>query len=374
MAFQINGSDIINANKQYTTSANVSVTDSIIIANNDSLDSGDGYSLNGTLVMGESGLAFSDVTLKDATIEVTGPLFQGTVSGYTSGSRSPTQIRGTYIQKFSFASDGNGTDIADLTVGREGAAGQSSEVSGYTSGGRFGPPIYNVIDKFPFAVDANATDVGDLTLATRWAAGQSTITNGSGYTSGGGSPPTITTISKFPFVSDSNATFVGNLSASRYSAAGQSSAEFGYTSGGSGGGFPAPRLNVVDKFPFASNANATDVGDLTQGRYGSAGQSSRISGYNSGGDRFPTTPVFSDTIDKFPFASDANATDVGNLTAGRYRLSGGQSSTVSGYSSGGRAPGLAALVIDKFPFASDANATDVGDLQREATFSAGQQV
>jgi hypothetical protein len=28
-----------------------------------------------------------------------------------------------------------------------------------------------------------------------------------------------------------------------------------------------PNLNVIDKFPFATNSNATDVGDLTQGRY-----------------------------------------------------------------------------------------------------------
>jgi hypothetical protein len=40
----------------------------------------------------------------------------------------------------------------------------------------------------------------------------------------------------------------------------------GYTSGGQ------PTTNIIDKFPFASDANATDVGDLTQGRYWTAGQ------------------------------------------------------------------------------------------------------
>ena len=43
-------------------------------------------------------------------------------------------------------------------------------VSGYTSGG--GPGQTNVIDKFPFASDANATDVGDLTQARQGGAGQ----------------------------------------------------------------------------------------------------------------------------------------------------------------------------------------------------------
>ena len=46
--------------------------------------------------------------------------------------------------------------------------------------------------------------------------------------------------------------------------------------------------------------------------------------------------------------------------------------SVSGYSSGGRLP--ASTVIDKFPFASDANATDVGNLTDAVYGAAGQQV
>jgi hypothetical protein len=43
----------------------------------------------------------------------------------------------------------------------------------------------------------------------------------------------------------------------------------GYTSGG---GSPPAVYNNIDKFPFASNANATDVGDLTSARWEVAGQ------------------------------------------------------------------------------------------------------
>ena len=81
--------------------------------------------------------------------------------------------------------------------------------------------------------------------------------------------------------------------------------------------------NTIDKFPFASNANATDVGDLTVGRYSGAGQSSTASGYASGGTFAPTYPN-SNIIDKFPFASNANATDVGDLTQGRKWVVAGQ--------------------------------------------------
>ena len=90
----------------------------------------------------------------------------------------------------------------------------------------------------------------------------------------------------------------------------------GYTSGG---GTPAAS-NVIDKFPFATNANATNVGSLTQGRYAVAGQSSTASGYTSGG----YGGGVSNTIDKFPFASDASATDVGDLTVARYFPAGQQ--------------------------------------------------
>ena len=44
-------------------------------------------------------------------------------------------------------------------------------VSGYASGGQSGPPS-NVIDKFSFSSDGNATDVGDLTVTRAASAGQ----------------------------------------------------------------------------------------------------------------------------------------------------------------------------------------------------------
>jgi hypothetical protein len=140
----------------------------------------------------------------------------------------------------------------------------------------------------------------------------------------------------------------------------------------SGGRFPSPNLNTntIDKFPFATNANATDVGDLTSARFASSGQSSDVSGYTSGGE--PGYPGYSNIIDKFPFSANANATDVGDLTVARSE-SAGQSSDVSGYTSGGGPRPSPSNVIDKFPFASDANATDVGDLTLGRYGSVGQQ-
>ena len=274
--------------------------------------------------------------------------FQGTVSGYNSGGIS-TNI----IDKFPFSADTNATDVGDLTQSRFYLTGQSSSVSGYSSGGLPGP--VNIIDKFPFAVDSNATDVGDLTQPKYGPSGQSS--DASGYTSGGSLPAQVNTIEKFTFSADGNAADVGDLTRSNRYFAGQSSSTHGYASGG--GDSPT---NIIDKFSFSADGNATDVGDLTQARERPSGQSSAVSGYTSSG-RFPAD---SNVIDKFPFASDSNATDVGDLSSASIDTQ-GQSSTTFGYVSG--SPG-----IQKFSFSTDGNSSSVGSLTSNRPGAAGQQV
>ena len=178
-----------------------------------------------------------------------------------------------------------------------------------------------------------------------------------GYTSGG--VPFSNVIDKFPFAVDANATDVGDLTAGKEQPSGQSSAESGYTSGGYDAG-PTINTSVIDKFPFASDANATNIGSLSEVVYQNQGNSSSENGYSVGG----TSPSATDNtrINKFPFASDANATYSADLYIGQ-RAGSGQSSSEYGYSSGGINPtGLYGNVIQKFPFAADTNATDVGDL------------
>ena len=255
-----------------------------------------------------------------------------TASGYTSGgygfpTGSPPGVFTNIIDKFPFATNANATDVGDVTTLMYRQAGQSSTENGYTCGGNAPTGLSNTIDKFPFATNANATDVGDLTSA-RGGAGQSSTTEG--YTSGGytTTPPffSVNIIDKFPFASNANASDVGDLTQGRYDLTGQNSDTSGYVSGGGRGALERV-VNTIDKFPFASNANATDVGDLTQTRNSPAGQSSTASGYTSGGQftapPAPPTPPLN-TIDKFPFASDANATDVGDLSLSRYKSAGQQ--------------------------------------------------
>lgn len=298
--------------------------------------------------------------------------FQGSVSGYTSGG-APSRNQ---IDKFPFASDANATDVGDLIGNTAQPAGQSSTASGYTSGGTTPAATYDtVIQKFSFSADGNSTDVGDLTIGRRWLAGQSSENNG--YNSGGQNPthPTafagaLNTIDKFPFAADANATDVGDMTVTSYTLGGQSSTDNGYSSGGQ----QPTRSNVIDKFPFSSDANATDVGNLTVSKsYVSATQSSSTHGYVTGGTDYVGSPILTNVIEKFTFATDGNSTDVGDLLS-KLQLAAGQSSTASGYISGGDLfPGIS-NVIQKHSFSSDGNASDVGDLTLFRYNTAGQQV
>ena len=263
--------------------------------------------------------------------------FQGTTSGYTTGggAGSPTQPPPTTtvntIDKFPFASDANATDVGDRTITATRMAGQSSDANGYTSGGRAlsGPVFgYNVIDKFPFSSDANAADVGDLSVTRYGGAGISSIENGY-YASGsnpppaGGSPP-YNLIQRFSFASDGNSTTVGELTTNgSIHTSGKNSRTNGYVTGlyvpSAIGGIPS-KIAQIDKFPFANETSSTFVGYLStypspaSGQ--SAGQSSDANGYTAGGHNYPPYTIGT-TIDKFPFSSDANATDVGDLSQRR---------------------------------------------------------
>lgn len=145
----------------------------------------------------------------------------------------------------------------------------------------------------------------------------------------------------------------------------------GYVSGGFN---PSGTLDSIETFPFASSStNASDIANLYFARNNCAGQSSITHGYNSGGNAPTSTPSYSTTIDKFPFATTSNASVVGYLTVGRrYNAGCSTSLDAKGYTAGGY-NGTETNVIDYFPFASDSSAQDVGDLTQTISDAAGVQ-
>ena len=203
-----------------------------------------------------------------------------------------------------------------------------------------------------------------------------------GYSSGGAAsqntPPSSPTIAKFPFAHDTNSavhSFLG-LGQARQRGAGHSSTTHGYLAGGLSPPFFS-RKNIIDKFPFSNTSAATDVGDLAVEKAHCVGQSSTAHGYVAGGSGNNDSPLFTTvitSIEKFPFSSDASATEVGDLSVAR-GFSAGQSSISHGYTSGGYVlpQSVFTNVIDKFPFSSDGTATDVGDISKSRGESTGHQ-
>lgn len=246
------------------------------------------------------------------------------VSGYTSGSNT--------LDKFPFASDTDAVDVAEEANPARLASGHSTKINGFghKAGGldpASSPATVNQISKFPFASDSTiGTDVGELTQA-RFNVSEAS-SNESGYSVAGRNPDfgpgscLTSTIDKFPFSADASATSVGGITAQIRGAMGNSSDVSGYASGGRT--YPGHRA-TIDKFPFSSDTNASNIGNLVWGRYSGSGASSTTFGYTAAGYRTPGPFVGNqDFIEKFPFASDTNSSDIAELTVPRSQGAGQQ--------------------------------------------------
>ena len=278
--------------------------------------------------------------------------YQGTQYGFASGGYGNTHE--THIEKFSFTSDGNSTDLADLLTGRTYAVSSKSTTHGYLAGGDI-PATSNVISKFAFVSTVNATDVGDITAARRMGGGTTSQTHG--YIVSGND---LDKIDKWAHASDGNATLIGGVYEPRAECGSHSSSTHGYISGGQDASNNF--LNSIEKHPFATDSDSVDSANLVTSTYrGGMGTGSLTHGYHFGG--FDASAVRTDQIQKFPYASDTNATDIANLTVGS-RDGAACASSSYGYKYGGDVPpsGAGTNVIEKFSTTSDANATDVGDL------------
>ena len=272
--------------------------------------------------------------------------YGGTIDGWTMGG-----YRGGYvntIDKVSYTSDGNATDAGNLRYGMQGAGSCADSTHGYVCGGSTPPgaPYYNEITKFQFSTDGDCVDLADLTNSPESTTGVNGSTHG--YICGGAAPSNVNVIQKFAFVSTANATDVGDLlAAGKTRDSGTQSESYGYISGNE------PRSNVIQKISFSSDGNSTDHGDLKETKNGHAGHSSPDYGFVSG-----CEAPSSYQIERFSFASNTTAPDWADMTTLR-RHGCGSSSTTYGYYSGGVTSGN---VIDKFPYASQTNSTDVGDM------------
>ena len=235
----------------------------------------------------------------------------------------------------------------------------------------------NGVDRFPFASDTNATDVGDLAQGAGSGASHHSDTHAYQTSGGTNGTPTSSGINKFPVATTGfTATNIGDLTQARYASNGTHSETHGYTSGGNHtpSSTPAAYLyesNVIDKYPFASDTNASDVGNLISNTGSSAAgctDDANSKGYHCGG-MWPR----SNTIQVYSFASDGNASDTGGNIYQAMNFVQGNASSSHGYVSGGRnSPSdNGDNRIGKFSFASVSNTSDVGDLTQSMAYGAG---
>ncbi|SVA55997.1 uncharacterized protein METZ01_LOCUS108851 [marine metagenome] len=242
--------------------------------------------------------------------------------GYCAGGvhGSPQDEKSDMVEKFAFASDGNGIDTTQDLIEASNPTGCNSETYGYTMGGHTNAS--NNVDhvwKYAFDSTANATDVGNLTVGRYANSNSSSSSAAYGYMHGGSAEPSVMqheVIDKFSFSSDGDAADVGDLTFVTSNPHGASSSTYGHCMGGYS---PSAVTNVISRYSFASDGNAVDWGDLTVARHGSSSSSATTHGYCTGG--VSTT----DVIDKFPYASSSGSTDVGNLVTGGYAQAGHQS-------------------------------------------------
>ena len=203
----------------------------------------------------------------------------GTQFGWAIGGVYDTAPQ-TYtdrIEKFSYTSDANSTDIANLAVTIGYGAGHSSYTHGYISGGRAsGVTASTRIEKFAFSSTTNATKIGDRTVVGYGAGGCNSSTHG--YTVGSDATP-FNTIDKFSFATDGDSTDVGDLiHIAGYAIDCTQSITHGYSCGGA---FPA--VNIIAKWNFQGSFTITDVGNLITVIHWPACFHSETHGYSAGG-------------------------------------------------------------------------------------------
>jgi len=300
---------------------------------------------------------------------------QSNVYGYCAGGKGggPT-VTINNIQRFAFASDGNATDTGDLFGPSRMGGGCSSTSHGYIWNGLDQSPPGNALQnifKFSFVTGSDGALVGSLAAAVPSYGSAACQSTTHGYGSGGyrqqDSPPAMEAdeIEKWTFASDSDATDVGNLIAGSYVGASGQSSTYGYHAGGGNQYGPgpngAPYGDDINKWPFASDTNATDVGNLIDGRVYVSATESTVNLYIAGGSTSATN--VNNHIQKRSFSSDGNSSDIANLTVARKGL-GACASATYGYCIGGTTNSTAQAtdIIEKWTFASDSDATDVGNL------------
>ena len=205
---------------------------------------------------------------------------------------------------------------------------------GYHHGGDTSAPVsVTTIVRFSFASGTqNASFVGDLSYAPDYTCGTSSYTDGYQMAGGGGASGSVI-INRYSFATDTqDGSHTANLAVPTGSCGGFSNGDIkGYAAGGYASGH-GTYLNNIQYFSHASDADGTDIANMTEPKLQCAGATETgLHGYTMCGSS--GTPLY-DTVEKFVFATEANSTEIGEMTDARY-VTGGCSSATHGYAGSG---------------------------------------
>jgi len=197
------------------------------------------------------------------------------------------------------------------------------------------------------------TDFGDLSVSGR-SYGAAVGSSTRAVFSGGSESDNPGNVMDFvTFATEGNATDFGDLTDGKKDHGSASNNTRGLFIAGTTGS----RINNVDYITIASAGNATDFGDASQAKTDLHGCASPTRAVNSGGN----TGSRINNIDYYTIGSTGNATDFGDLTVARSGT-GMVSSSTRGVTMGGYSSSGQSNVIDYITIASAGNASDFGDM------------
>jgi len=235
----------------------------------------------------------------------------------------------------------------------------------------YGPANKNTINAMNFASGGTAIDFGNSTISARQqtsCASRTRALRGGGYSD---SSPHYEDVIDFVTISSTgDATDFGNLTQGRGGSPGAlASATRGVFAGGYTGG-PPTKYNIIDFVTIASTGNAVDFGDLvaTVGGLGT-GVASPIRGVFFGG--YNPSASFN-TIQFITIATTGNTQDFGDCVT-TVRTGSGASNATRGLYMGGQRPSPqsgSSNTIEFITIATTGNSTDFGDLDSASDMGA----
>ena len=225
------------------------------------------------------------------------------------------------IQFWASATLGNSSDFGDLIVARYNCSGCGDGTYGLTMGGYgdegSGNTDLNNIEYVTIATAGNGTDFGNLIDSSgRGGASTANDTRGIRFAGQGSANDTIQYMT---IATPGNATDFGDLTHPREYTSGFADATRACCAGGdsdSGGNTNSYNTNVIDYVTIANTGNATDFGNLTNSKRRVSGTSNFTRGVVFGGTTQTGTSHQVNNIDFVVIQTTGNASDFGDLLAG----------------------------------------------------------